>query len=329
MEHRHYIGAAIGESRPAPEGRGPRPRSKTRPGDASVRAPRENARGISARRVFIRSVERATIKDGIKAVQQKIREWLERPVVGQGIMAIIVFNAILLGLETSGTAMSAAGTLIVALDKVCLGIFLIEIILKLVAYRWRFFKSGWNIFDFLIVGIALVPSSGTLVVLRALRILRVLRLISVAPALRRVVEGFVSALPGMGSVFLLMGMMFYIGAVMATKLFAATFPEWFGTIGLSLYSLFQIMTLESWSMGIVRPVMEVHPYAWAFFVPFIMVTTFAVVNLLVGLIVSSMQDAHSAEANEATDTYREEVLERLGKIEEHLAGKSDGPPKGE
>ena len=88
-----------------------------------------------------------------------------------------------------------------------------------------------------------------------------------------------SALPGMGSVFLLMGIIFYIASVMATKLFGATFPEWFGTLGRSGYSLFQIMTLESWSMGIVRPVMEVYPHAWLFFVPFILVTTFAVVNL--------------------------------------------------
>jgi voltage-gated sodium channel len=142
--------------------------------------------------------------------------------------------------------------------------------------------------------------------------------ISVAPRLRRVVEGFITALPGMGSVFLLMALIFYIGAVMATKLFATSFPEWFGTLGRSAYSLFQIMTLESWSMGIVRPVMETYPYAWAFFVPFIMVTTFAVVNLLVGLIVNSMQDAHAEEANTATDAYRDEVLARLAAIEARL-----------
>jgi len=154
--------------------------------------------------------------------------------------------------------------------------------------------------------------------LRALRILRVLRVISVAPSLRRVVEGFVTALPGMGSVFLLMAIIFYIGAVIATKLFADTFPQWFGTLGQSGYSLFQIMTLESWSMGIVRPVMEVYPYAWAFFIPFIMVTTFAVVNLLVGLIVNSMQDAHSAEEGVQTDAYRDQVLGRLERIEKLL-----------
>lgn len=267
-------------------------------------------------------------------MQQSLQVWLERPVVTNAIMGVIIINAILLGMETSSTIMAAAGPLILTLDRVCLAIFVIELAFKLFAYRGSFFRSGWNLFDFAVVVIALVPSSGGLSVLRALRILRVLRLISVAPQLRRVVEGFVSALPGMGSVFLLMGMMFYIGAVMATKLFgmgcpgctpeqAALFNEWFGTLGRSLYSLFQIMTLESWSMGIVRPVLEVYPYAWAFFVPFIMVTTFAVVNLLVGLIVNSMQDAHSAEANEATDTYRDEVLKRLAAIEERLGAEAD------
>ena len=214
--------------------------------------------------------------------------------------------------------MGTAGTIILTLDWICLAIFVIEIALKLVAHGARFFRSGWNVFDFLIVGIALMPATHGLSVLRALRILRVLRVISAAPRLRRVVEGFVTALPGMGSVFLLMGIIFYIGAVMATKLFGASFPEWFGTLGASFYSLFQIMTLESWSMGIVRPVMDVYPYAWLFFVPFIMVTTFAVVNLLVGLIVNSMQDAHAEESNAATDAYRDEVLDRLRKIEERL-----------
>ncbi len=164
-----------------------------------------------------------------------------------------------------------------------------------------------------------MPTGQALSALRALRILRVLRVISVAPRLRRVVEGFVTALPGMGSVFLLMAIIFYIGAVIATKLFAADFPMWFGTLGRSGYTLFQIMTLESWSMGIVRPVMEVYPWAWVFFVPFILATTFAVVNLLVGLIVNSMQDAHHSEDAANTETYRDEVMERLGAIETRLA----------
>ncbi|MBY6201697.1 ion transporter [Maritalea mobilis] len=250
--------------------------------------------------------------------RQRLADWLEMPQIRYTIIAVIVFNAVILGLETSDTAMETAGALILTLDRICLAIFVVELAAKMIAYGTRFFRSGWNLFDFVIVGIALVPAAQGLSVLRALRILRVLRVISVAPRLRRVVEGFVTALPGMGSVFLLMGIIFYIGAVMATKLFGETFPDWFGTLGASLYTLFQIMTLESWSMGIVRPVLDVYPYAWVFFVPFIMITTFAVVNLLVGLIVNSMQDAHAEESNAATDAYRDEVLERLRKIEERL-----------
>jgi voltage-gated sodium channel len=248
----------------------------------------------------------------------RLAEWLERPQVRYTIIGVIVFNAIILGMETSDTLMAAGGPLILALDRACLTIFVVEIVLKLIALGPRFFRSGWNLFDFVIVGIALVPAAQGLSVLRALRILRVLRIVSVVPSLRRVVEGLLTALPGMGSVFLLMSIIFYIGAVMATKLFGASFPDWFGTLGASLYTLFQVMTLESWSMGIVRPVLEVYPYAWAFFVPFIMVTTFAVVNLIVGLVVNSMQDAHAEESNAATDAYRDEVLERLRKIEEKL-----------
>ncbi|MBY4894171.1 ion transporter [Rhodobacteraceae bacterium N5(2021)] len=248
----------------------------------------------------------------------RLAEWLARPIVGNFIVGVIVFNAVILGLETSDRIMASFGPLILMLDTLCLAIFVVEIMLKLVAHGLRFFRSGWNLFDFVIVGIALVPAAQGLSVLRALRILRVLRVVSAVPSLRRVVEGLLTALPGMGSVFLLMSIIFYIGAVMATKLFGDAFPDWFGTIGLSLYTLFQIMTLESWSMGIVRPVLEVFPYAWMFFVPFIMVTTFAVVNLIVGLVVNSMQDAHAEESNAATDAYRDEVLEKLQAIEERL-----------
>lgn len=256
-------------------------------------------------------------------MRETLRRQLERPLVRDGIIAVILVNAVALGLETSEEAMAAAGPLILAVDRACLAIFTLEIALKLVAYGRGFFRSGWNLFDAAIVGVSLLPATQGFSVLRALRILRVLRVISVAPRLRRVVEGFVSALPGMGSVFLLMALLFYIGGVMATKLFGASFPEWFGSLGASLYSLFQIMTLESWSMGIVRPVMETYPYAWAFFVPFILVTTFAVVNLLVGLIVNAMQSAHAAEEVAATEAYRDEVLGRLRAIEARLAGAAE------
>jgi voltage-gated sodium channel len=240
-----------------------------------------------------------------------------------GILAVIMFNALVLGLETSPRVMATAGAAIELLDQLCLAVFVLELVLKIFALRGGYFRDGWNIFDFVIVAISLVPGAGGLSVLRAMRILRLLRVVSVAPTLRRVVEGLLNALPGMGSVFLLMGVIFYIGAVMATKLFGATFPDWFGSLGRSAYTLFQIMTLESWSMGIVRPVMEVYPYAWAFFVPFILVTTFAVVNLVVGLMVNSMQDAHQAEANVQTVNYRDDVLSRLSDIETALKQLSD------
>jgi voltage-gated sodium channel len=252
-------------------------------------------------------------------VQDRLAAWLDTPLVRNTIIGVILFNAVILGLETSKPVMAKWGDLIHLLDSACLAVFVVELAAKMVAHGRRFFRSGWNLFDLTIVGIALVPAAQGFSVLRALRILRVLRVISVAPRLRRVVEGFVTALPGMGSVFLLMAILFYIGAVIATKLFGTAFPDWFGDLGNSAYTLFQIMTLESWSMGIVRPVMEAFPYAWAFFVPFIMVTTFAVVNLLVGLIVNSMQDAHAEEDNLRTDAYREEVLARLKEIETRLS----------
>lgn len=254
-------------------------------------------------------------------MRAQVSEFLDRPFTRNAIMGVILFNAIVLGLETSKPVMAAMGDVIYLLDRLCLTIFVAEIAAKLFARGGKFFRDGWNIFDFLIVGISLFPAGQGLAVLRALRILRLLRVVSVAPTMRRVVEGFLTALPGMGSVFLLTGVIFYIASVMATKLFSETFPQWFGTLGDSAYTLFQIMTLESWSMGIVRPVLEVYPYAWLFFVPFILVTTFAVVNLVVGLIVNSMQDAHAEETNAATDTYRDDVVARLERIEQALAAR--------
>jgi voltage-gated sodium channel len=247
-----------------------------------------------------------------------LARFLERPAVTNFILGVIMVNAVSLGLETSAAARASFGDTLLLIDMVCLAIYCIEIALKLIAYRGSFFRNGWNLFDFGIVAVSLLSMGGAFAVMRALRILRVLRAVSIVPSLRRVVEGLINALPGMASVFALMSLIFYVASVMATKLFGADFPQWFGTIGLSAYSLFQIMTLESWSMGIVRPVMEIHPWAWAFFVPFILVTTFAVVNLVVGLVVNSMQEAHSEESVAATDEYREDVVARLVAIEARL-----------
>lgn len=202
---------------------------------------------------------------------------------------VIVINAVTLGLETSPDAMRVAGSMLIAIDTAALWLFTAEISLKLFVYRKRFFLGGWNVFDFAIVAIAWLPAAGPLSVLRALRIMRVLRLVSVVPQMRTVVGALFKALPGMGAIIAVLALVFYVAAVMATKIFGAAFPDWFGSIGRSMYSLFQIMTLESWSMGIVRPVMDVFPSAWLFFVPFIIVTSFTVLNLFIALIVNSMQ----------------------------------------
>ena len=234
-----------------------------------------------------------------------LRAILENPRTEWFITGLIAINAITLGLETSPTLMAAVGPVLLAVDGAILTVFVIEIAARIFVKRLAFFKDPWSLFDFFVVAVALAPTTGNLSVLRALRILRVLRLITVVPSLRRVVGGLIAALPGMGSIVALLSLIYYVFAVMATKLFGQTFPEWFGNIGASAYSLFQIMTLESWSMGSVRPVMEQYPYAWAFFVPYIIVTTFAVLNLFIGVVVNAMQTEHEKVVAEEREVERE------------------------
>ncbi len=226
-------------------------------------------------------------------MRKQVAIWLEKRTVVNVIIVLILINAVTLGLETNATYMNDYGTLLHSIDVIILLIFTAEITLKLYAYRLHFFKSGWNIFDLLIVGFAWTPATGPLAVLRTLRILRILRLLSVVPQMRRVISAIGKSIPGMLSVVGVLALLFYVSAVLTTMLFGQhTNPdmqEWFGSIGKSAYTLFQIMTLESWSMGIVRPVMAFYPLAWIFFVPFIIVTSFAVLNLFIGIIVDAMQ----------------------------------------
>jgi len=214
------------------------------------------------------------------------------------ILGLIIINSLILALETSETAVRVAGQWLLLLDTLFLGIFVVELMLRLVADFRGFWRDPWRIFDFLVVAIALLPSSGSLSILRSLRILRVLRLVSAVPAMRRVVSGLLGAMPGMASIVFLIAIIFFVFSVISTKMFGAEFPEWFGTLGASAYTLFQVMTLESWSMGIVRPVMEVYPLAWILFVPFIVLTAFTVLNLFIGVIVDAMQTEHESAASE-------------------------------
>ena len=233
---------------------------------------------------------------------QKLKKIIESNITTAVITGLILINAIILGLETDVYFSSQFGDTLNWIDKFILVLFSVELIIKLYVYRRDFFYSGWNIFDLTIVIIAWLPTSGALTVLRALRILRVLRLISVVPQLRRVVSAIGYSIPGMVSVVGVLGLIFYVASVLATKLFGIHpdpfMQEWFGSVGASAYTLFQIMTLESWSMGVVRPTMEIFPWAWAFFIPFIIITSFAVLNFFIGIIVDSMQIAQKEDENE-------------------------------
>ncbi|MBX3607701.1 MAG: ion transporter [Piscinibacter sp.] len=226
------------------------------------------------------------------------------------ILTLIIVNAVALGLQTSRPVMARIGDPILMLDRVIVWIFLIEIALRLYVHRLAFFRDPWSVFDLLVIGTALVPANAQFAVLRALRILRVLRVVTVAPSMRRVVGALLAAIPGLGSIATVLLLIFYVFAVIATHIFGEAFPDWFGHVGRSLYTLFQVMTLESWSMGISRPVMQVFPYAWAFFVPFILIATFTMLNLFIAVIVTATQtyaEAQQKETLDAVDDARDRI----------------------
>ncbi|MBS7791485.1 ion transporter [Roseococcus sp. SDR] len=232
--------------------------------------------------------EALTALDAGDDLRARVARLVLAPLFQRVVIGLILLNAVTLGLETSESVMEGYGSLLYALDAVLLWLFTAELALRIYAFRGRFFRDPWGIFDFIVVAIAWMPASGPLAVLRALRVLRVLRLISVVPSLRNVVEAMLGALPGMGSIVLLMALLFYVFAVMATKLFGGVMEEEFGTLGASLFTLFQLMTLDDWA-NIVKPAMEAKPWALVFFLPFIVVSTFVVLNLFIGVIVESIQ----------------------------------------
>jgi voltage-gated sodium channel len=255
-------------------------------------------------------LERLRATSDVAPWRLRLAEILETARVEHFIVAVILVNAVVLGFETSRAAMASYGSLLVAIDKACLVIFCVEIAARLLAYRWAFWRSGWNIFDFAVVAVALVPGAGPWAVLRTLRVLRVMRLLTVIPSLRKVVAAFLHAIPGLGGVLLLMCVFLYTSAVLAVNLFGEKFPQWFGTLGGSLFSLFQILTLEGWA-DMAREVMAVYPWASLFFIPFIIVATFTVLNLFIGIIVSTMQELATKPDTEDNKESATEILQRL------------------
>jgi len=231
--------------------------------------------------------------------QQKVEDFVDNTIIQHAIVVLIILNAALLGLETSQDVMHAYGAELVLLDHFILGIFILELVLLIIARGTDFFKDPWSVFDFIVIAIALVPATESLSVLRALRVLRVLRLINKVESMRKVVGGLLSCLPSLASVVSLILIIFYVSAVIATNLFGQEFPELFGGMGNTAFTLFQVMTLESWSDGIARPVMEKFPYAWIFFIFFILIATFVIVNLFIAVIVDSLTSGSSSEDTQA------------------------------
>ncbi len=222
-------------------------------------------------------------------MRENLRRFIESGRVQNGIVALIVLNSVTIGLETSAPVMESWGGLLLTIDAVILAVFVAEMTLKLFTYGLSYFRSGWNVFDFLVICVALLPTSNGLSVMRALRIFRSLRLIKNIPKLRFIVEALLHSIPSLGWIFLLLILVFYVFAVVGTKAFGADFPQWFGTLGASMYTLFQIMTLEGWA-EIARAVQVLYPAAYIFFTSFILISSYTTLNIFIAIIVNTMSE---------------------------------------
>ncbi|WP_198263747.1 ion transporter [sulfur-oxidizing endosymbiont of Gigantopelta aegis] len=229
-------------------------------------------------------------------MRKTIQKLIETKQFQHFITFLIIFNGITLGLATDKDFMADYGAIIDGLDMLIVAIFTVEITLRIYVHRLAFFKDPWSLFDFFVVSISLIPANDGLSILRVLRVLRLFRLLTIVPQMRLIISAILSVIPGMASVSLVLLLFFYVFAIIATNLFSVAFPQWFGGLGESMYTLFQIMTLESWSMGIARPVMEEFPLSWIFFVIYILIVTFIMVNLFIGLVVDAIFTIKGSEA---------------------------------
>ena len=245
---------------------------------------------------------------------------VESTVFQRFIIIVIVLNSITIGVETFHLP-EGINRALVAFDALCLGVYVIELSLKFVAYGRRFFKDPWNVFDLIIVLVCLVPAGIIPVpvqVFRIVRIFRVFRLISAFKQMRVIVEALGKSIPGVCWTAFLLVIVYYIFAVIGVSLFGQAFPDWFGTVGRSFYTLFQVMTLESWSMGISRPVMEVYPMAWLYFVPFVMISAFIIINVVVGIIVGTIDEANQEIAYEEAQVNKESLESEFYKLKSQM-----------
>lgn len=252
----------------------------------------------------------------------RLERVVETDIFRTSIITLIIINAVILGALTYADRMSPS--LVSALkliDQSITYIFVVEILAKLIAYRHHFFKSGWNLFDFIVVGVAILPGGDQITILRAMRVLRVMRMLQFVPVLRRITEALLKALPDMGAVVAILTLFIYIGAVMGTYLFGNTDnPEvalLFGDLPSSAYTMFQVMTLDGWRFEVVQKVIDDgNPYAWVFFLTFMFLASFAVLNLFIALIVDALQQEQNAMRAELMEQQTEQQAEILGELDD-------------
>jgi voltage-gated sodium channel len=249
--------------------------------------------------------------------REKAKQFVERKSFQNFIISLIILNAITIGMETSSEIMILFGRTLLLIDKIILIIFVIEILLKLYAYGFGFFKSGWNIFDFSIVAIALLPASGPLAILRALRIFRSLRLIKNVPKLRFIVESLFHSLPSLVWIFVLLSLVFYVFSVIGTKLFGADYPQWFGNLGASMFSLFQIMTLEGWA-EISRSIMEKYPLANIYFILFILLASYTTLNIFIAIVVNTMAEVQQKVSEDEISKIEEFIQDENEELKQNI-----------
>lgn len=272
---------------------------------------------------------------------KKVKKFVESNLFQNFILAVIVLNAAIMGILTVQSLPVVIHKMLTVLDTACLCFFILELMMKIVVYRFHFFRSGWNLFDMVIVLLSLFSEFSFFSVFRIFRIFRVLRslkalksfrafrLVSDLRNLRIIIEAVGRSIPGIFWSGMLLVLVYYIFSIMGTTLFGLQFPDWFGTIGKSFYTLFQVMTLESWSMGISRPVMEVFSWAWLYFVPFVLCTSFLIMNVVVGIVVNAISEVSESQADEESEisgdvqTQLRKELEILRKQLAHMEGLLD------
>jgi len=267
--------------------------------------------------VYVQVTVNTSPNDLRAGLRERVRVFIESPRFEKAITTLVVANAITLGLETSPKVLASIGDWLHVIDRTALGVFAAELLLRFFVYRSRFFHDPWRVFDFGVVGIALMPASGAFSVLRALRVLRVLRLVPLVPAMRGVVGALLTALPGMASIMGLMALVLYVSAVLATQLFGGIAPEYFGSLSASLFTLFQVMTVEGWP-DIARAVMAQSRYAWIFFVVYLLIATFMVLNLFIAVVVNAMQARVTADIKGDGEEHTRLILDEVRGLRQEI-----------